>query len=192
MRIKVDVKPLPKDHVADAERVFASNPDSSGCFCMWFIIPVAQYHAGSQAANHQRFLELVQESASPIGLIAYIAGEPVGWCAAGPRSRFTRALKVPSFKGRNPSEDDSTWLVPCFNVLQDYRRQGVSEALLSGAVELARAQGATAIEGFPFAKGAKLGRESMVGLEAAFEACGFAASRRPSATRVVMRRQMER
>lgn len=189
--MKVDVKPLTKARISDAERVFASNPASAGCFCMWFIIPVAQYHAGSQSANRQSFLELLKESTSPIGLIAYVARDPVGWCAAGPRSRFTRALKVPSFKGRDPSEDDSVWFVPCFNIRQDYRRQGVSQALLDGAVELARQHGATAIEGFPFAKGAKLGRESMVGLEAAFEACGFSASRRPSSTRVVMRRKVD-
>lgn len=188
--MKVEVKPLTKARIPDAERVFASNPESAGCFCMWFIIPVAQYHAGGKSANRQLFLDLVEESASPIGLIAYVAREPVGWCAAGPRSRFTRALRVPSFKGRDPSQDDSVWFVPCFNIRKDHRRQGVSKALLQGAVELAGRHGATAIEGFPFSRGARLGRESMVGLEAAFEACGFIASRRPSSTRVVMRREL--
>jgi GNAT superfamily N-acetyltransferase len=188
--LRIEVKPLTKARIPDAEQVFASSPESAGCFCMWFIIPVAQYHAGGKPANRELFLTLVKESETPIGLVAYIGRDPVGWCAVGPRSRFKRALKVPSFKGRDPSEDDSVWFVPCFNIRKDSRRKGVSKALLDGAVELARRHSVDAIEGFPFARGAKVGRESMVGLESAFEACGFSVSRRPSSTRVVMRREL--
>lgn len=187
---EVEVKPMTTDLVSDAERVFALSSESVGCYCTWFIIPVAQYHAGGKSENRKLFVELAETSDQPIGLLAYVDGEPVGWCAAGPRSRFDRALRIPSFKGRDSSEDDSVWLVPCFNVRKQNRRQGVSGALLAGAVELAQRNGAKAIEGFPFARGAKLSRESMVGLEATFEACGFVASRRPSATRVVMRREL--
>lgn len=190
--MKVEIRPLTNGNIIDAEHVFASSPESAGCFCMWFIIPVAQYHAGGRAANRQLFLDLVNDSAAPVGLVAYVDGEPVGWCAAGPRSRFGRAVKVPSFKGRNPSEDDSVWMVPCFNIRKDHRRKGVSQALLNAAIQLARQQGAKAIEGFPFARGAKVGRESMVGVEATFEAAGFVVTRHPSATRVVMRKELGR
>lgn len=189
---RVVVKPMTTDLVPDAERVFAANPESAGCFCAWFIIPVAKYHSGGKSENRKLFVGLAETNNQPIGVLAYVDGEPVGWCAAGPRSRFVRALRVPSFKGREPSEDDSVWLVPCFNVRKESRRQGVSGALLAGAVELARRNGAQAIEGFPFARGAKLSRESMVGLESVFESCGFVASRRPSGTRVVMRRVLDR
>src|SRR5688572_11521664 len=159
---------------------------------MWFIIPVAQYHAEGAAANRTRFCDLVESSEAPVGLLAYRDGEAVGWCAAGPRSRYVRALRVPSFKGRDPSEDESVWLVPCFYIHRDARRAGVSRALLEGAVKLARDHGAIAIEGFPFARGAKLLRESMVGLEATFESCGFSVTRRPSSTRVGMRKDLGR
>jgi GNAT superfamily N-acetyltransferase len=188
----LQVKPVTAALVQDAERTFASNPASAGCFCMWFLIPVTQYHAGGPEQNRRLFRELVENSDAPVGLLAYADGDPVGWCAAGPRARFVRALRVPSFKGRNPSEDETVWLVPCFNVRNEWRQRGVSRALLSGAVDLAAGHGAAAIEGFPFARGAKLSRESMVGVEAVFEACGFKATRRPSATRVVMRRELVR
>lgn len=36
-----------------------------------------------------------------------------------------------------------------------------------------RQHGAATIEGFPFARGVKVGRESMVGVEAMFALCGF-------------------
>ena len=157
---------------------------------MWFIIPVVQYHAGGPDANRQLFRDLVSDSNKPIGLLAYRDGEAVGWCAAGPRSRFVRALRIPSFKGRDPSEDDSVWLVPCFYIRKGARREGVARALLQGAIDLAVRAGAPAIEGFPYASGAKLSKDSMVGVENLFASCGFDVSRRPSATRVVMRRNL--
>ncbi len=188
----LEVKPVTAELVQDAEQVFAANSDSAGCYCMWFLIPVAQYHAGGRDGNRRLFRELAEASSTPVGLLAYAGGEPVAWCAAGPRSRFARALKAPSFKGRDSVEDDSVWFVPCFNVPKAWRRRGVSTALLNGAVELARHHGAPAIEGFPFARGAKLSRESMVGVQATFEACGFTEARRPSPTCVVMRRELDR
>lgn len=157
---------------------------------MWFLIPVAEYHAGGQATNRRLFRQRVESSDVPVGLLAYRQGEAVGWCATGPRSRFVRALRVPSFKGRDSSEDDDVWFVPCFYVRRDVRRAGVSRALLDGAVTLAHKHGAVAIEGFPFARGAKLSKESMVGVEALFASCGFDITRRPSSTRVVMRRDL--
>jgi len=186
----IEVKPVSPELLPDAEALFGSSPETDRCFCMWFIIPVAQYHAGGRLANQRLFRELAERSTQPIGLLAYRDGDVVGWCAAGPRSRFVRALRVPSFKGRDPAEDESVWLVPCFYVRNDARREGVSLALLKGAVALARQNGAPAIEGFPFARGAKLSRECMVGVEAVFASCGFAVTRRPSSTRVVMRKEL--
>ena len=52
----------------------------------------------------------------PVGLIAYDDGAPVGWCAVGPRARYERAVNTPTLKGRDPAEDASVWLVPCFFV----------------------------------------------------------------------------
>lgn len=186
----LEVKPVTPDLVPDADELFGSSPGTAGCSCMWFIIPVKQYHAGGAQVNRGLFHDLVESNPAPIGLLAYRGGEPVGWCAAGPRSRYARALRVPSFKGRDPEEDGSIWLVPCFYIRKEVRREGVARALLEGAVTLAREQGAPAIEGFPFARGAKVSSDSMVGVESLFESQGFTVTRRPSATWVVMRRDL--
>ena len=186
----IEVKPLTRELLPDVEALFDTSRETHGCWCMWFLIPYKEYHASGPEGNHRRFLELMEVTSFPIGLLAYRDGEVVGWCATGPRSRFVRALGVPSFKGRDPSEDDSVWLTPCFYVRKDVRREGVSRALLEAAVTLAREHDATAIEGFPFASGVKIGRESMVAVEALFAACGFAVSRQPSPTRVVMRKEL--
>ncbi|MBP8949216.1 MAG: GNAT family N-acetyltransferase [Candidatus Promineofilum sp.] len=186
----IEVKPLIQELLPDVEALFNTSRETHGCWCMWFLIPYKEYKAGGSEGNRQRFIDLMAATPFPLGLLAYRAGEVVGWCATGPRSRFARALNVPSFKGRDPSEDDSVWLTPCFYVRKDARREGVSRALLEAAVALARQHGATAIEGFPFATGVKVGRESMVAVEPLFAACGFVVSRRPLATRVVVRREL--
>lgn len=186
----IEVRPVTPDLYADADAIFTSSPETARCYCMWFIMPVREYRAGGREANRRLFCELVEEVSNPFGLLAYLDGEVVGWCAAGPRSRYARAVRTPTFKGRDPAEDDAVWLVPCFYVRKDARRRGVSRALLEAAVDLAGQRGASAIEGFPFAEGAYRSRDGMVGVESLFASCGFEVTRRPSPARVIMRRDL--
>lgn len=74
----IDVRQVTSQLVSDAEKLFGTSPEKGGCFCMWFIIPVAQYHAGGQVANQKLFLELAEGSTQPIGLLAYRDGDVVG------------------------------------------------------------------------------------------------------------------
>jgi GNAT superfamily N-acetyltransferase len=184
----VDIRTVTADRVTDAAQIFTSSSTTNHCWCMWFIIPVKAYHAGGAAGNERSFTELAEASPTPMGLVAFDGDTPVGWCAAGPRSRFARALRTPSFGKRDSSEDDTVWFVPCFYTAKSHRRTGVGAALLHAAVELAREHGAIAIEGFPFAGDKqRSGPDLQVGVETLFAACGFEIARRPTGTRVVMR-----
>ncbi len=111
----------------------------------------------------------------------------MGWCAAGPRARDVRTGRSPILAGRDPAEDAAVWLVPCFFVRVGERRKGVTGHLLNAAVEQVRRHGATAVEGFPLAGPGPHTADRYPGTEALFAACGFAAVRRPSPRRVVMR-----
>jgi len=81
---------------------------------MWFIIGVKEYHQGGSLANAAKFRELAVNSTHPLGLIAYADGRPVGWAAVGPRSRYARAVRTPTMKSIDHSENEDVWLVPCF------------------------------------------------------------------------------
>jgi GNAT superfamily N-acetyltransferase len=182
----LDVKPLSRDRLADLERLFGDRSAGS-CWCMWYIIAVKEFHQGGEPANAGKFRALADGSALPLGVLAHLDGEPVGWAAAGPRSRYARAVRTLTLKGVDHSEDDDVWLAPCFFVRRDKRGHGAARRLLEGPVELARASGAAVIEGFPFA-GSKLGSgDRQVGTEAQFAACGFRAVGHPSPSRVIMR-----
>lgn len=84
------------------------------------------------------------------GVIAYLDGEAVGWCAVEPRPSYRRLDRMRILKGSpERPDDDSVWAVTCFVVRVGFRKRGVGRALLAGAVEHARRGGARVVEGYP-------------------------------------------
>jgi len=188
---KLTVRPLTVDRLGDLESLFSTNKTTHGCYCMWFLGPVKECHAGWGAVNRDRFGALTEAADEPMGLLAYRGDETVGWCAAGPRSRYARMLRSPVLRNRDADEDERVWLVPCFFVRRDARRSGVTTTLLEAAVKLARKHRAPAIEGFPLAGDRRRSAgEAFLGVEPLFAACGFTVVDRPSASRVLMRRPL--
>lgn len=124
------------------------------------------------------------------GLVSYLDGEPVGWCAVEPRSEYLRLGQTP-WKGRTEDRDDETiWALTCFVTRAGYRRQGLTYPLARAAVEFARERGARALEGYPMVT--EPGQdvtwgEMHVGSRKVFEAAGFEEVSHPSKRRVVMR-----
>jgi GNAT superfamily N-acetyltransferase len=158
---------------------------------MWFLISVKEFHDNGTAVNRQLFSDLVETEKDPVGLLAYENKVPIAWCSVGPRSRYARAIKTPTFKGRNPDEDDDVWFIPCFYVRKENRKQGVTKQLLESAIVLAEQKGATAIEAFPFVSGKRRsGGGVQVGFEHMFLECNFEIIRTPSTSRLVMRREL--
>jgi GNAT superfamily N-acetyltransferase len=157
---------------------------------MWFLLPAREVQDGWGAGNRRRFEDLAREADPPAGLIAYLDGQPVGWCAMGPRSRYPRAARSSMMAHRDPSEDADVWLVPCFFVRVGHRRAGTTERLLTAVVEQARQHGARAVEGFPLSGDGPHKSDRYLGTEPLFEACGFAPIARPTPRRVIMRREI--
>jgi GNAT superfamily N-acetyltransferase len=127
------------------------------------------------------------------GLVGYLDGEPVGWCAVEPRTAYpglVRVYRVP-WEGRSEDKtDDSVWAVTCVFTRAGFRRQGISYELVRAAVDFARRRGARALEGYPMitepGKDITWG-ELHVGSRSVFEAAGFAEVSHPTPRRVVMR-----
>ena len=92
------------------------------------------------------------ESDTTSGLVAYLDGEPVGWCAVAPRTAYPRLLRntrVPWAERAEDKSDDGIWAVTCFVTRTGFRRRGISRALARAAVDFARERGARALEGYP-------------------------------------------
>ena len=147
--------------------------------------------AGPPAARADRCGH--RQSSTTSGLVAYLDGEPVGWCAVEPRTAYPRLLLKTrvAWEGRAEDKADaSVWAVTCFVTRAGFRRRGVSRALARAAVELARDRGARALEGYPMIT--QPGQEVTwgelhVGSRSVFAAAGFDEVSHPTRRRVVMR-----
>ena len=126
------------------------------------------------------------ESGTTSGLVAYLDGEPVGWCAVEPRTAYAgllRVYRVPWVGRAEDKTDDSVWAVTCFVTRAGYRRRGVSRALARAAVDFASERGARALEGYPMIT--EPGQEITwgelhVGSRSIFAAAGFTEVSRPT------------
>jgi GNAT superfamily N-acetyltransferase len=133
------------------------------------------------------------DSGTTSGLVAYLDGEPVGWCAVEPRTAYPRLLRktrVPWAGRAEDKLDASVWAVTCIVTRAGFRRRGISRALAQATVDFARRRGARALEAYPMIT--EPGREITwgelhVGSRRIFAAAGFAEIGRPTLRRVVMR-----
>lgn len=124
-----------------------------------------------------------------MGVLALLDDEPVGWCACGPRSRYTAAINGRSrlLRSRPREEDDLVWLIACLFVDARHRGRGITHALIAAAVELARREGANAVEGWPDASSTPTSADLFLGRERVFQAQGFDRIDRPTSQRSIMR-----
>lgn len=154
-----------------ASLVGPKNPASQSCFCLSYRIGGAESRALQGRARADRMRELCRQDPPP-GIIAYLDGQPVGWVAVHPRrdTSFARNRLIPHV------DDLDVWSLWCFRVRPGHRKQGLMHALLGGAVDHARANGAPAIEGYPVDNGGARVNQTMmyVGTRSLFEAEGFA------------------
>jgi predicted GNAT family acetyltransferase len=162
---------------------------NSGCWCMWWRMPSADWKVVPRDDKRERFHAIV-EAGPPPGILAYDGEVAVGWCAIGPRSTLPRmnASRVAA-----PLDNGAgVWAVNCFYVRAGYRGQGLMRALLDGAIVFARAQGARIVEACPLDTARKLiWGEGYVGLAPVFRAAGFHEVARRSPSRPLMRKKLQ-
>ena len=192
----ISVVPADKAGWDDLQAVFGPRGYAARCQCQKFKIRHGQWRSVSAAERTARLREQIgcgrRKGRGTRGLVAYLDGEPVGWCAVEPRTAYPRLLDSPvPWAGRDEDPgDDSVWAVTCFVTRAGFRRRGVSYALARAAVDYARARGARALEGYAMIT--KPGQEVAwgelyVGSRSIFAAAGFSEVGRPTPRRVVMR-----
>ena len=140
-------------------------------------VPLVSRRGTRPPAARSRPTAAILSRTTTSGLVAYLDGEPVGWCAVEPRPAYeglVRNTRVP-WEGRDEDKaDDSVWAVTCLFTRAGFRKRGVSRALARAAVDFARERGARAIEGYPMTTKNAIAEELHVGTEGVFAAAGFA------------------
>ncbi|MER7403147.1 GNAT family N-acetyltransferase [Streptomyces sp. NPDC000070] len=146
------------------------SPGANVCWCLSYRIPSKLNNELRGPARGEYVAELCRKDPAP-GVLAYDGDEPVGWAAVAPRAdtSFARNRKIPHI------DDLPVWSLWCVRVRPGHRKQGISHALIAGAVEFARAHGAPAIEAYPLDNGDAKVDLTMAypGLRKNFERAGF-------------------
>jgi GNAT superfamily N-acetyltransferase len=191
--VSIEVKPATAARFDDVATMLGpKNPTSSVCWCLSHRIDAKTNRELVGAARGEYVKELCGRPVSP-GVLAYQEDQVVGWAAVAPRSElpFERSRKIPHV------DDLPVWSLWCVRVRPGHRGKGIAHALLDGAVEYARAQGAPAVEGYPVDnQGEKVDLTmAYVGTRSLFERAGFTKAADTDAVsggfpRVVMRLQL--
>jgi GNAT superfamily N-acetyltransferase len=188
---------VPANHASceDLQAIFGTRGPAALCRCQRFKLRPREAFRNFPVEERTHRLRVQTECGNPgsettSGLVAYLDGEPVGWCAVEPRTAYeglVRTFRVP-WEGRDEDKaDDGVWAVTCLLTRAGFRRRGISRALARAAVGFARERGARAIEAYPMTTKNALLEELHPGTEATFAAAGFAAVSRPTPRRAVVR-----
>lgn len=166
----MDTDVRPATTFADVKTMVGpKRPDANVCWCLSYRIPSKENRALAATARGDKVKALMRQG--PPGVLAYRDDQVVGWAAVHPRAdtSFATNRKIPHV------DDLDVWSVWCIRVRPGYRGEGISHALLEGAVRFARDSGAPAIEGYPVDnKGEKVDLTmAYVGTRSLFTKAGF-------------------
>jgi GNAT superfamily N-acetyltransferase len=186
--LNLQILPLTPGRWDDFEKLFGKNGACAGCWCLWWRLPHAKWLAQKGEVNRKAMRRLVKSGSIP-GLLAYADGQPVGWCAIGPREVYPRFNTSRVLK---PVDEQPVWSVTCFFVARAYRRRGITAQLLEAAAKFAREHRARILEGYPFEpKRDQPDAFVYTGLASAFRKAGFKEVARHSPARPIFRRKLK-
>lgn len=177
---------------ADLQAVLGIRGPAARCWCQRYKLRPREAFAKFPAEEraHRLRTQTGYGETETTGLLAFLDGEPVGWCAVQPRTAYPgliRNNRVP-WTGRDEDRTDAgVWAVTCLFTRAGYRRRGVSRALARAAVDFARTRGARALEAYPITTKDVLLEELHVGTLDTFLDAGLTEIGRPTLRRAVLR-----
>jgi len=191
-RAALDIHPLDAKRWKDLEALFNAPGGSQvrGCWCMCYRrsgradkpadMTYAQYNKCALKA-------LVDRGVAP-GLIGYRGGKPVAWVSLGPREDFAKLKNSPLMKA---VDDKPVWSIICFYTVKEARGQHLAEAMLRGAIDYARSNGARLVEAYPVDKRGRIADDSMwFGAKDMYDRAGFVEVARRKPTRPMVRKAL--
>ena len=195
--VKATVQVIPANEVAcaDLQTIFGSRGQASRCQCQRYKLRPRESFAGFPVEERVHRLREQTDCGHPAsgatsGLVAFLDGKPVGWCAIEPRTAYEgliRNQRVPWQERAEDKDDSGVWALTCVFVRAGYRRGGISRALARAGVDFARRSGARALEAYPMTTTNAIDEELHVGTVSIFAEAGFREIGRPTLRRAVMR-----
>ena len=183
---ELTVEPLTKSNWGKFEELFGEKGACGNCWCMFFRLPPTEFVEGKvDNVNKAKKKELVWQG-KPTGILCCYEGKAIGWCALAPRKDFPKLQKSRVHK---PIDDKPVWSIPCFFIHKDFRRMGVSVAMLKGLIAYAKKSKIKILEAYPTIPTQDKWPDSFlwIGLYKSFERAGFKIVDRTSKKRPMVR-----
>jgi GNAT superfamily N-acetyltransferase len=169
----IRIEALTPDRIPDLATLFDQGGDPKWCWCAYLRVRGRDWTNSTGAENRELLETATREQDHAPGLIAFDGDVVVGWVSLGPREDYER---LAFSKVMAPLDDKPVWSIVCFVVGRRSRGQGIAAQLLQGAIEYARAHGATTLEGYPIdiAEGERIpSANAYHGTLGMFERAGF-------------------
>lgn len=181
----IDIYSLDITRWMDFETLFGERGACGGCWCMSWRLKNADFQKQKGNLNKEAMRRLVEQNES-IGVLAYIDGKVIGWCAVAPREVY---LKLENSRVLKRIDDQPVWSITCFYIAKAYRRKGISALLIKGAINYCKAKGAKIIEAYPVVPYSNKVPDAFMwtGIPTPFEEEGFVVAERRSKAKPIMR-----
>jgi GNAT superfamily N-acetyltransferase len=173
----IEVRPITPERWDDLVSLFGPNGAYSNCWCTYWTWRTAEWERRTPKQRRAELRRQVARHLEP-GLLAYVDDEPVGWCAVAPRRRYER-LANPRARTYRAIDERESWVVTCFFVRRDQRRQGVAEALLTAVGSFVAERDGSLVEGYPVEQVDQGAATLYTGTTGMFERAGFDEGARP-------------
>lgn len=184
--MKLTIYPLTPERLPALEDLFGDQGPVSRCWCMYWRIGNV-YRQRPPEANKAAFSSLVKEAEQagtlPPGLLAFNGDLAVGWCQLTPRDALPWLDRTWRLKR---VDETPVWSLSCFYIRKGYRKKGVTAALISAAIEVARHAGTPALEAYPLDANLTPSA-SHTGYASTFARAGFKVVARHVPSRPIMR-----
>ena len=136
----VKIKPVNKTNWADFEALFEAKGGPKYCWCMAWRMTKEELKQNTSACRKE-FIKQRVWSKIPIGLLAYVHKEPIGWCSIAPRDTYERLGGDESL--------EKVWSITCFYIKKEFRKKSLTPFLIENAIQYARKKGAKYLEAYP-------------------------------------------
>ena len=177
--------PLEKSRWEDFEELFKERGACGGCWCMAWRLKPKDFNKQKGTGNKKAMKKIVDKNEIP-GILGYVDGKPVGWCAIAPREKF---IRLENSRVLQKIDDKPVWSITCFFIAKPYRRQGLSTKLLKGVIEFCRKRKVKILEAYPAEPYSDNipAAFAWTGIPSAFIKAGFKVAERRSPKRPIMR-----
>lgn len=179
-------EPLTKNNWNKFVELFGTKGACGNCWCMSFRLNKTDFDEGKVHDGNKNAMKNLVWNNQPTGLIGFFEDIPIAWCAFAPREDF---LKLGKSRVHKRIDNKTVWSVPCTFIAKDFRRQGVSVALLKALIKYAKETGIKIIEAYPTIPTQDRLPDAFawIGLYKSFERAGFEIVDRTSKNRPMVR-----